>query len=167
MAQLSVRTTPVCAAPQQFKQDLFFRMVRLRRIARSRPDSAVVLVNQLLGVQFSRLIAPRDAGPVVQQLGTGLGETVGQRLDHDRAVGVVRRVQLGGEVVRTMDADDKAAEVIRVFSPATQSARATLGLPVSFLSCWRRVWKRHRSVLRDSSVQTMMSSPSALAGKNP
>ena len=73
---------------------------------------------------------------MVEQLGKGLGKTVGERLDHDRAIGIVRRVQFRREFVRAMDADDKPAEVVVavVCSPATQSASARLGLPDSLWS---------------------------------
>jgi hypothetical protein len=54
------------------------------------------------------------------------------------------------ELIRTVDADDEPADVIRVLpSGATQSLSATFGLPESFFTCWRRVWKRQRSWARD------------------
>ena len=71
-------------------------------------------MNELIIGQLAfGLIAPVDARLVVQAFGKSLGKAVGNRLDHDRAVGVVCRFKLRGKFIRTMNANDKAADVIR------------------------------------------------------
>ena len=72
-------------------------VVGARRIARRRPDAAIALGDEVGGGE--RLVggvAPEvGAHALVQPLGEGLGEPVGQRLQHDRAV----VVEVGGELL--------------------------------------------------------------------
>ena len=71
-------------------------------------------MNQLVRGEFPLgFVAPGDAGAVVEPFRAGLGEAVGQCLDHDRAVGIVGRVEFRRQLVSAMDAYDKAAEEIR------------------------------------------------------
>ncbi|OPZ51202.1 MAG: hypothetical protein BWY91_02716 [bacterium ADurb.BinA028] len=63
-------------------------MVGAGRVARSRPDALVVLGDEGLVAQpLSRVITPELApDPLVQTLGEGLGEPVGERLQQDRRI---------------------------------------------------------------------------------
>ena len=67
-------------------------MIGLAGVARSGADSLILLVNELaLGELPRPLDAPGDAGTVVEELGKGLGQAVGQGLHHERFVEMVFR----------------------------------------------------------------------------
>ena len=70
-------------------------VVRARRIAGRGPDAAVLLGDQLaLRRRSSGGVAPEFAPhALVQVLGERFGEPVGQRLQHDRVVVVVLRLE--------------------------------------------------------------------------
>eukprot|EP00053_Salpingoeca_punica_P018065 m.175524 g.175524 ORF g.175524 m.175524 type:complete len:1311 (+) comp17350_c0_seq2:4566-8498(+) len=67
------------------------RVVGLRRVAGRRADAGVLDLQQILGVELLVLaVSPVDlAHFLVEELGEGLGQTVGEGLGHDRAVVVV------------------------------------------------------------------------------
>ena len=73
---------------------------------------------------------PRRAS-LVQVLGERLGEPVGERLDHDRAVVVVLGLVTGGELVGAVDRDGEGAEVVAcgrdVVGQAAVRPRVALG----------------------------------------
>src|SRR5262249_31762559 len=90
-------------------------MVRTSRIARGRSYAAVLLFDQRIdGKLFLSGIAPKfPAHTQMQKLGKCLGQAVGERLQHDRAVVIV----LGLEgLEQWLDAeaggDRKAADVV-------------------------------------------------------
>ena len=92
----------------------FSRVVGAGRVAGGRADAAVVLGDQVVGGQLLvPAVAPVAAGVLVQHLGEGLGQAVGQGLDHDRVVVVVvgleaRRQLVGAEPGR----DGERADVV-------------------------------------------------------
>ena len=104
---------------------------------------------------FRRAVAPVAAGLLVQPFGKGLGQPVGQGLDHDRIVVVVLGLEAGGQFVGA-DArgDGKRAEVVR---PGRESRGATKSASARKCSwplrshCWRSVWKRASSLLARAS----------------
>ena len=71
-------------------------MVRAGGIARRRADAAILLPDQLgVGQLLTGGIAPELAPhALVEVLGAGFGEAVGERLQHDARVIVVRRLEL-------------------------------------------------------------------------
>ena len=81
---------------EQLEQRPLLGVVRAGRIAGRRADAAVRFRDQRLFVErFVRRVAPELAPhALVQQLGERLGEAVGERLEHDRVVVVVRRLEL-------------------------------------------------------------------------
>eukprot|EP00754_Rhynchopus_humris_P019685 Rhum_TRINITY_DN14653_c10_g1::Rhum_TRINITY_DN14653_c10_g1_i1::g.106929::m.106929 len=77
-------------------------VVRLRRVARRRPDAQVVLLDEVVRRRHrvERLVAPRVATHVaVEHLREALRQTVRQRLHHDDRVVVVRRLKLRDELL--------------------------------------------------------------------
>ena len=98
----------------------------------------------------------------MQSLGERLGQAVGERANHDRAV----VVELGGETIgerlATVDRDRERADVIRrpVSAGATKSASDRFGRESAWSACWRSIGKREPS-------SRTTSSPSALAGQKP
>ena len=91
----------------------------------------------------------------MQALGEGLGEAVGQRLDHDRGVVVVGALEaLGDVVLADAGGDGEAADVIGTPLPrgATKSASARLARPSRRASCWRSVCSVAIGFVRVSSA---------------
>jgi hypothetical protein len=70
-------------------------VIRTGRIAGRRPDAAVLLTDQLLVASFSsgRVTPELAPYPLVQPLGEGLGQAVGQHLEHDARVVIVRGLE--------------------------------------------------------------------------
>src|SRR5690606_13042902 len=100
---------------QQLEQRILLGMVRAGRIAGGRADATVFFADQLLVAQLLiRRIAPvLPAYLLVQPLGAGLGQAVGQRLDHDRVVVVTGLlVGLGLLLVADVCGGDEAAHIV-------------------------------------------------------
>ena len=90
-------------------------MVGLRRIAGRRADAAVFLGDQLVAAE--RLVAgvaPEfPAHALMQPLGEGFGQTVGQRLDQNGGIIVVGALEaLGDVVLADAGGDGEGADVI-------------------------------------------------------
>ena len=89
---------------QQFPQDSFLGVIGTGGVARRGTDSAVSLGKQIGGGEFlGGAVAPGPANVLVQLLGKGLGKPVGQRLDHDRIVIVVIRLEKSHQRVGAME----------------------------------------------------------------
>ena len=92
----------------------------------------------------SAALVPVAAHARVQELGERLGQAVGERLDHDRAVVVVLGLVAARELVGAGIA--VTAKAPR-WSPsgATKSARQRVRAPIRrSLACWRSIGKRRR-----------------------
>ena len=89
---LSVSSMPVARLDvEQLPDRLLLGVLGAGRVAGRRPDARVLLGDQRVVVEvLVRGVAPElPAHPLVQPLGERLGEPVGERLQHDRAVVVV------------------------------------------------------------------------------
>ncbi len=90
---------------EQAPERPFFGVIRTRRIARRRPDAAILLVDQLLVAQvFVAAVTPFAAHPLVQAFGERLGQAIRERFGHDGVVVVV----LGPEAVAQLLQADAA-----------------------------------------------------------
>ena len=90
-------------------------VVGLGGVAGRRADAAVGLGDQLLGREglVGRVAPELAADALVQPLGEGLGEAVGERLDQDRGIVVVRPLEaLGDRHLLDAGGDDEAADVV-------------------------------------------------------
>ena len=72
-------------------------MIRARRVAGGGADAAILLADQRIVVQrlVGRVAPVVSAHLAVQPFGAGFGEAVGERLQHDRVIVVVCRLELG------------------------------------------------------------------------
>src|SRR5690242_12992907 len=69
---------------EQTPERSFLSVVRARRITRRWPDSAILLVNQILGAEmFVTTVAPFAAHFFMQPLGRGFREPICQGFSHD------------------------------------------------------------------------------------
>ena len=107
----------------------------------------------------------------MQALGEGFGEAVGQRLDHDRRIVVVRALEaLGDLVLADAGGDDEGADVV---GDAALARRDEIGerhigapfAPRELLA--QRVQHRDRLARAPRRRRRRMSSPTALAGQKP
>src|SRR5690606_20282219 len=89
-------------------------MVGLRGVAGGGSDAAVLFVDELLVCEvFLPAVAPLAASPLVEVLGKGLRQPVGDRLDHDRVVIVVVEIKLPREFVAAdAGGDGKSPDVV-------------------------------------------------------
>src|SRR6266545_7689144 len=72
---------------EELPEGAFLSVVRARGIARGRSDSAILFVDEVLvGKLLVRAVTPFFTNAFVQVFGKGLGQTIGQRLGHDRVV---------------------------------------------------------------------------------
>ena len=62
---------------------------------------------------------------MVQQLGKGFGKSIGQRLDHDGGIRVVRGIEFGGEFIGAVDADDNVWIIHRPWTVQSTNAGST------------------------------------------
>src|SRR5918993_5369162 len=74
---------------EQVEEPPLLGVVGARRVAERRADAAVALLDQLLARRLRVGLVPLAPRPQMEPLGERLGETVRERLDHDRAVVVV------------------------------------------------------------------------------
>src|SRR5438552_13376034 len=74
-------------------------MVRTGRVAERGPDAPVLLADELLAGQPRPGLVPRAPHELVEVLGEGFGQAVGQSLDHDRAVVVVLGRESAGKLI--------------------------------------------------------------------
>jgi hypothetical protein len=83
------------ARAQQLEQRCLHGVVGARGVARCRTDAAVFLADHRDGVEgFGGGVAPQLAPHLpVQPLGEGLRQAIGERLQHDRAVVVLARLE--------------------------------------------------------------------------
>ncbi len=100
---------------QQLEQLGLLGVIRARRVTRGRADTAVLLLDQRFVIQHFVLgVAPvLFTHLLVQPLGAGFGQAVGQGLDHDRVV-VIAGVLVGlGDFFGTdAGGGDKATDVV-------------------------------------------------------
>ena len=129
--------------PRRSKSSRFSRVVGARRIAGRRPDAAVLLADELRDVERLVLaVAPVAPRALVQPLGERLGQAVGERLEHDRGVGIVGGVVRRDELVRAEPGRDRegADPVVQVRLARRHEVGERLGrLPVALRACWRSV----------------------------
>src|SRR5690606_23718125 len=107
--------TGIALGVQQFPQRRLLRVIRTRRITCSRTDAAVFLADELLVAEFLvRSVTPELLSyPLVQVLGTGLGEAVGECLQHDRRVIVVVLLERGDVLLDTETrGDGEASDIV-------------------------------------------------------
>src|SRR5258708_2302167 len=100
---------------EQRKQARLLAVVGLRGIAGRRADAAVFFPDQLhVAERLLRGVAPEfPAHPLVQALGECLGEPIGERLDHDRGIIVVRPLEaLRHLVLADAGGDHEGADVV-------------------------------------------------------
>ena len=155
--KLSVSVMPAdLLGPEQLEEDPLLRMIGKGRIARRRPNAAV-LFGQHVGdgevfVSAEAPVAPRD---LVQPLGKCLGQAVGKDLGHDRAIVVVVGLAAADQLVGAQAAGHgKTAHV--VLPPALDrgdeiGVAVVMPCRVSLSHCCRRLCSRAFSSLRVSS----------------
>ena len=116
MAKLSVRRDAGGAlGVEQAEERRLLGVVGLGRVAGGGADAAVGLGDQLLGREglVGRVAPELAADALVQPLGEGLGEAVGERLDQDRGIVVVRPLEaLGDRDLLDAGGDDEAADIV-------------------------------------------------------
>src|SRR6476646_8804702 len=100
--------------PEQVEELSLLGVVRTRRITEGRTDPAELLRSQLVGRELLVGLVPRAPHNLVEVLRERLGEAVGEGLDHDRAVIVVLRLVVSGELVGAVDRDRERADVVAV-----------------------------------------------------
>ena len=86
---------------QQIEQGPLFGMIGLRRIAGRGANAGIAFGDQFLIAEIlARGIAPmRAADAFMHHLGKRLGETIRQRLHHDRGIIVGLGLEAGGDLV--------------------------------------------------------------------
>ncbi len=103
-------------------------------------------------------------------LGEGLGETVGQRLDQDRGVIVVGPLEAFGDG-DLLDAgrDDEAADIVlfAAFDRRDEIRQRHIRPPVALGQLLAQREEGRKLLPRASSVNSLMSSPTASAGQKP
>ncbi len=87
-------------------------MVGARGVAEGRPDPAEALGDEVPAGEPLVGRVPRAPRLLVQPFRERLGEPVGERLDHDRAVVVAFRLEGGRELVGAVDPDREPADVV-------------------------------------------------------
>ncbi len=100
---------------EQTEQRFLFRVIGLGRITRRRADAAIGLADQIIAREvFLRGIAPELlAHTLVHEFGKGLGKPVGERLDQDRGVIVIRALEAFGDGnLLDSGGDDETANII-------------------------------------------------------
>ena len=100
---------------EQLEQSGLLGVIGAGRVAGRRPNTAILLTDQAVVVQlFGTVVPPVGlAHLLMQPLGAGLGQTVGQRLDHDGAVVVTLGFVLFGQFFgANAGAGDEAANVV-------------------------------------------------------
>ncbi len=147
-------------------------MVGLGRIAGRRTDTGITFRDQFLGREgLVRRIAPEFATHLfMHALGKSLGKPVGQCLDQDRGVVVIRPLEaLGNRHLFDAGRHNEPADVIlqtrldRRHEVRQGDIRPTLAL--GDLLAQRE--KGREFFLRLSSLNSRISSPTALAGQKP
>src|SRR3990172_2639779 len=103
MAYDSVRPRPIFCAPSSSKSAPFSEWSG---------QAGVVLGDELLARELRARFVPLAPSQLVHELGERLGEPVGERLDHDRAVVVVLGIETAGDLVRSEDAHRERADLI-------------------------------------------------------
>src|SRR4051812_43584126 len=81
---------------EQAEEIALLRVVGARGVTRRRANAAVLFGDEVLvGERLVPRVAPKlGAHAMVQMLGEGLGEAIGDRLQHDRGIVVVLRLEL-------------------------------------------------------------------------
>src|SRR5215469_10033923 len=93
----------VCLHVEQTPDCTFFGMIGTCWISRSRPDSPVLLLNQIvIAESFTTAVTPFFPHSLVQAFGKGFCQTVGDGLSHNRVIVIV----LGPELIaKFLEAD--------------------------------------------------------------
>ncbi len=116
MAKLSVSFTPrLFFGAEQVEERRLLGVVGLGRISGRGTNAAIGFADQLLVRQglVGRIAPEFLAHELMQPLGEGLGDAVGERLDEDRRVIVVGALEaLGDQGFLGARRDDEAADVI-------------------------------------------------------
>ncbi len=146
-------------------------MVGAGGIAERRADAAVLLGDQLFEREvLARRVAPFASRPAVQPLGEGLGQPVGQGLDHDRVVVVELGLEaahdrIGAEPGGDRERADVVAHAARARGHEVGQAQTRIGVVVRPLLAQHR---EARGLARARLVsKSTMSSPSLHAGQKP
>ncbi|OPZ09737.1 MAG: hypothetical protein BWZ08_00202 [candidate division BRC1 bacterium ADurb.BinA292] len=119
----------VAFGAEQVEQDPLLGVIGAGGVAGGGADAAVAFGDQgFLAQVFALAIAPPAAHEFVQPLGEGLGQSVGQCLDHDRLVIIVIGLELGDQFGDAMARrDGKPAEIVE---PAAFARRDEIGQAV-------------------------------------
>src|SRR5437773_9676385 len=96
---------PGAVGAEQLEELRLLAVVGARGVAEGRPDTAVALGDQLLARKALVLVPPVASRLLVEELRERLGEPVGNRLDHDRAIVVVLGLVPSGHLVGAVDRD--------------------------------------------------------------
>ena len=157
---------------EQAEQRSLLGVVGLRRIAGRRTDAAVFFRDQIFGAQrLVRLVAPEFlAHALMQALGESFRQPVGQRLDQDGGVIVVRPFEtLGDLVLADAGGHRKGADIVGNARFARRDEIGERGIGAAFALgqlLTQRMQRRERFA-RVSSANSIISSPCAAAGQKP
>ena len=100
MAQVSVSSMPISGACRDVEEGALREMIGAGRVAEGRADALIPLCDQSVVVEILfRAVAPILARASVEEFGEGFGETIRERLYHDRVVVVVILLEARGELV--------------------------------------------------------------------
>ena len=126
---------PIAPRVEQLEQLELLAVIRTGGIAEPGPDAPMALGNDVVGVAASSMLHLRS-GPGVKVRGKGFGQPIGQRFHEDRAVVVVRLLELPRQFVGAdSGGDGKRSDVIGRARSASQPRN-----PPATSSACRRRW---------------------------
>ena len=103
---------PNLARAEQVEELRLLAVIGAGRVAERGPDAAEALGQQVVAGELLAGRVPLAPRARVQPLGEGFGKPVGQRLDDDRGVVVVRGHMTCRDLIRAVDRDRERADVV-------------------------------------------------------